>query len=412
MTSPEPGRCLRVAYADGPDGPLPLPAEVLDAAGVLAGTRWGTSSYDRAEFLLGWVVREPGWLAGGGALLPGAGGGMPLSVTTFLVGSGTRRAVASGAVGYTPIRLSTLAHLVRGRLRQDLVVVGAWREGRSWRLAGSPGWALDAVRASGRVVVERWPGSPPPGRPLLPDCEVLGVIERSDPPDPAPPLRSGPVQIAIGRRVASLIPGDATLQWGPGAIGAAVVSCLQAPVRVHSGLVTDEVADLDERGLLKGTARAAYVWGGGRLSTMIAEGRLDLIEVGESHDVTNVSSIERFVAVNTAVQVGLDGSVNVESVGGRVVAGPGGHPDFALAASSSPGGLSIVAVASTAGGESTIVARPDVVSTARSDVDVVVTEYGVADLRECGDAERAARITAISHPDHRDRLRAEGLRAP
>jgi acyl-CoA hydrolase len=145
---------------------------------------------------------------------------------------------------------------------------------------------------------------------------------------------------------------------------------------------------------------------------MIASGRLDLIEVTQSHDLSAVSSIERFVAVNTAVQVGLDGSVNVESAGGRVVAGPGGHPDFALAASCSPGGMSLVAVASTAGGRSTIVCKPDVVSTPRSDVDVVVTEYGVADLRACSDSERAARLIAIAHPDHRDTLLGGASRTP
>jgi acetyl-CoA hydrolase len=103
--------------------------------------------------------------------------------------------------------------------------------------------------------------------------------------------------------------------------------------------------------------------------------------------------------------VGLDGAVNVERVGGRVVAGPGGHPDFAAGASRSPGGLSIVALPSTAGGRSTIVAVPEVVSTPRTDVDVVVTEHGVADLRHLDDRERAARLIAVAAPEHRDELR-------
>ncbi len=393
---------LRIAYADGPDGALPPPEQVLDAAGRGRGVRAWASNPESIELFLGWVVREPPWIAGA------LGAEVPIKISTFLVGAGTRRAVASGVVDYVPLRLSTLSRLFSGRLRQDIVVVGAWEDGGSWRLAGSPGWALAAVRASGRVVVERWPGKARPGQPLLPECEVLGVVERAEPADPAPTVRSGPVQLAIGRHVAGLIPPRATLQWGPGAIGAAVVSCLDTPVSVHSGLVTDELADLEARGLLTGPARAAYVWGGESLSAMIAGGRLELIEVSESHDLTAVSSIERFVAVNTAVQVGLDGSVNVESAGGRIVAGPGGHPDFAVAASASRGGLSVVAMASTAGGHSTIVARPDVVSTPRSDVDVVVTEYGVADLRGCSDSERAARMMSICHPDYRKSLENEG----
>ena len=393
---------LRIAYADGPDGALPSPEEVLAAVGNARRVRAWTSNAESIDLFLGWVVREPPWLAAA------AGAEIPIKMSTFLVGPGTRRAVASGVVDYVPARLSTLSRLFSGRLRQDIVVVGAWEEGGSWRVAGSPGWALAAVRAAGRVVVERWPGKARPGHPLLPECEVLGVVERAEPADPAPTVRSGPVQLAIGRHVAGLIPPRATLQWGPGAIGAAVVSCLETPVSVHSGLVTDELADLEARGLLAGPARAAYVWGGERLSAMTADGRLEFIEVSESHDLTAAASIERFVAVNTAVQVGLDGSVNVESAGGRIVAGPGVHPDFAVAASASRGGLSVVAMASTAGGHSTIVARPDVVSTPRSDVDVVVTEFGIADLRGCSDSERAAKLIAISHPDHRKNLEKEG----
>src|SRR6202012_3210226 len=126
-----------------------------------------------------------------------------------------------------------------------------------------------------------------------------------------------------------------------------------------------------------------------------------------THDVTGISAIGRFAAVNPALQVGLDGAVNVEQVGGRVVAGPGGHPDFCAGASRSPGGLSIIALPATAGGRSTIVVRPDVVSTPRCDVDVVVTEHGVADLRHLDDQERAGQLIAIAAPEHRDALLAE-----
>lgn len=141
------------------------------------------------------------------------------------------------------------------------------------------------------------------------------------------------------------------------------------------------------------------------MSQMLAGGRLELVNVSQSHDLGVLCRIKRFVAVNTAIEIGLDGSVNVETAGGRVVAGPGGHPDFALGAVASPGGLSIVAATSTAGGRSTIVKTPVVVSTPRSDVDVVVTEYGVADLRDCTDAERASRLVSIAHPEHRKALR-------
>lgn len=387
-----------VVYADGPDGPLPDPVAVGRVAGIASG--------GSAELLLGWVVREPEWLAPKGSDDPtGSDGESNWDVRTLLVGTGTRRAVASGMVRSVPTRLSAIPGLLTSRLKPDVLVVGAWQDGGSWRLAGSPGWAGDAVGSAGGVVIERWPGAAPAGRPALGVCNVIGVLSRSDPPDPAPANKTGPVYDSIGDSVAALVPRDATLQWGPGSIGASVVAALRQPVRVHSGLVTDELADLGERGLLHGVARSAYMWGGERLSRMVAEGTLELINVSQSHDLGALSRIERFVAVNTAIEIGLDGSVNVEAAGGRVVAGPGGHPDFALAAVASPGGVSIVAATSTAGGSSTIVKRPSVVSTPRSDVDIVVTEYGVADLRDCTDAERASRLVSIAHPDHRKWLR-------
>jgi acyl-CoA hydrolase len=372
-------------YADGPDGPLPDP------------TVLGIGPEDR--LLLGWVVRTPDWL-GGAAILS-----RRPELRTFMVGAGLRRAVSDGAVGYIPCRLSALPGLLAGRWRPDLVVVGAVETPQGWRLAGSPGWAGAAVGAAAEVVIERWPAEAAPALgPRLPQCRVRAVVERTDPPDPPPTHRPGPGHAAIGRLVAGLVPEGATIQWGPGAVGAAVVAALDRPVRVRSGLVTDELADLAERGLLAAPAESAYLWGGRRLRSLAESGDLVLRPVDYTHDLTAISATSRFVAVNTALEVGLDGSVNVECVGGRVVTGPGGHPDFAAGAARSPGGLSVVALPSTAGGRSTIVSRAEVVSTPRCDVDVVVTEHGVADLRDCDPQERAARLIAIADPAQRPAL--------
>lgn len=389
-----------MVYADGPDGPLPPPAAL---EGVLAPGA-------PIEVLLGWVVRTPQWIS--------EPGGPP--VTTLMVGPGTREAVAAGRVRPVATRLSAIPHLLRGRLRPDVAVVGAYEDRRfgassvHWRLAGSPGFAADAARfARSGVVVERWPGTPPPMAAALPECRILGVLDREDPPDPPPANAAGAAHREIGRIVAGLIPEGATVQWGPGSVGAAVVSALASQakaVAVRSGLVTDELADLAASGLLAGEAQAAYLWGSSRLAAMADSGSLRLEPVSHIHDLSAISAVERFVAVNTALQVGLDGAVNVELAGQRVVAGPGGHPDFAAGASRSPGGLSLVAVVSVAGsaGVSTIVANPSVVSTPRSDVDVVVTEHGIADLRGCSNAERAARLVEVAAPEHRAALREAG----
>jgi acyl-CoA hydrolase len=98
----------------------------------------------------------------------------------------------------------------------------------------------------------------------------------------------------------------------------------------------------------------------------------------------------------------------VERIGSRLVAGIGGHADFSAAAAHSKGGMSVIALRSTTrSGASTIVTRVDVVSTPRCDVDVVVTEHGIADLRGVDDDGRALRLAAIAAPVHRERLAAE-----
>jgi acyl-CoA hydrolase len=366
--------------ADGPDGPLPDPEVVADLAGI-----------EEPDVLLGWVVRTPPWLES-----------TRLRVTTLMVGTGTRSAVASGRVKPVATRLSAIPHLLAGRLRPTVAVIGAHEAGGGWRLAGSPGVALTAARSADAIVVERWPGGAPPGAAVLAaDERIVGILPRDDPPDPPPSNRTGPAHTRIGELVASLIPDGATIQWGPGAVGASVVAALRSRVHVRSGLVTEELVDLAGAGLLIGAAEAAYIWGGDGLHEMARSGALRLHGVDYTHDLSALSSIDNFVAINTGLQVGLDGAVNVETVGGRVVSGPGGHPDFATGASRSPGGLSVVALTSTAGGVSTVVAAPEVVSTPRTDVDVVVTEHGVADLRDCDDDERARRLIAIADPGAR-----------
>lgn len=140
------------------------------------------------------------------------------------------------------------------------------------------------------------------------------------------------------------------------------------------------------------------------LLALAVDGQLRLASLAETHDVARLAAIPQFVAINTALQVGLDGSVNVERIGTDVVGGVGGHPDFARGASACADGLSVVVLRAAHRGESTIVPAVSVTTTARTDVDLVVTEYGAADLRWHDDATRARLLIDIAHPDHRSAL--------
>ncbi len=200
---------------------------------------------------------------------------------------------------------------------------------------------------------------------------------------------------AIAGHAAGLVPEGAVLQYGPGTVADAILRAIAVPVHVDSGLVGDAVLDLDRRGLVVGRPRGAYLAGTEPLYEW-AHGRPVLEPVEVTHDVSRLAAHDCFVAINTALEIDPVGQVNVERVGGQPVGGIGGHADFALAASRSRRGLSMIALPSAHRAGPTLVDQLSApVTTARADVDVVVTEHGVADLRGLDDRERELRLRAL-----------------
>ena len=118
-------------------------------------------------------------------------------------------------------------------------------------------------------------------------------------------------------------------------------------------------------------------------------------------------SLPKLVTINSAVEVDLTGQVNAEQSGSQYLGGTGGQVDFVRAGSRSPGGRSIIALPATAKGGAIsriTVALSGPVTTARSEVDVIITEYGAAELKGRTLAERARRLVGIAHPDFREEL--------
>ena len=372
-----------IAYADGPSAPLSAPSVVAAAAG-LSGV---------PEVLLGWMVPEPAWLDD-----PAVTG------RTGMAGYGLAKAIARGKIEALSMRLSGMPNLLR-TLRPDVVVVSGVRRGDRLVYGQAVGWGPAATQASKQVVVEVDDNGFDFGGP-----EITGnIVAVTDRPNEqtmfAKPRPADDIDLRIGAHVASLIPDDATLEFGPGGIGEGIARALTKPISIHSGLVTDAMADIAERGLLNGVVTGAYVWGGEPVQRLASAGLLRLTSVEVINDITALSAIPRFVGCNTALQVALDGSVNVERVNGRLITSIGGHADFCAGASRSLGGMAVIALRSTsAKGLSNIVRSVEVVSTPKCDVSVVVTEHGIADLRAVGDKERARRIVAIAAPQHRAAL--------
>jgi len=227
------------------------------------------------------------------------------------------------------------------------------------------------------------------------------------------------IHAKLAAHVAGLIPDGATIQLGVGGLPVAVCRALEhhKDLGVHSGVISDIVADLVEKGVVtnarKGVDVGRIVTGGlfgSRRLMDFADGN-DAIEIRCSeytHNQQALSRLPNLYAINSGIEVDVTGNVNSEIAAGRYLGAIGGLPDFVRGAAASPGGRAIIALPSTTpdGKHSRIVAtlagRP--ISIARGDADLVVTEYGVADLRGRSFSERAERLRAIAHPDFRDRL--------
>ena len=205
-----------------------------------------------------------------------------------------------------------------------------------------------------------------------------------------------------------------------GAVPAAILNNLgeRSDLGFHGGLMDDGVMQLIENGNLTGSRKGIdqhrHVLG----MALGSEALLEWLAYSDSastvsfrsadytHEASVIAQLDSFVSVNSAIEVDLHGQVNAEVAGGRQISGTGGSVDFMRAAKMSRGGRSIVAMSSTArrGSVSRIVPRVEVVTALRTDVDIVVTEFGTAVLKDASLNERARRLIAIAHPDFRDEL--------
>lgn len=252
------------------------------------------------------------------------------------------------------------------------------------------------------------------GTPGIPVGRFAAVVETDRPLAPVVDRDPDAVDEAIAGHVAGLVADGDTVQIGVGALPTAILAGLAGhrDLGFHAGMLTDGVLRLVEWGVISGARKEIDR---GLLVTGTAIGAAELYaRMGEmpvvfrpasyTHAPGVLARLRRLVAINSALEVDLTGQVGAEVVGGRHLGAVGGQADFSGAAARS-GARSIVALRSTAGDRSNVVeALSGPVTTARADVDVVVTEHGVAHLRGCDLGERARRLVAVAAPERRDEL--------
>lgn len=340
-----------------------------------------------------------------------------------LVGTaGVRPLSRAGLIDIVPIQYSRLEQLIEsGRIPCDVAIVQVSRPDESGRM--SPGTINDYIRAAMRrariVVAEinaRVPWTPCDD-PILP-ADIQLAVETDCPLVAVPGAPIGDMERRIARNVAAFVPDGAVIQPGIGALPDAIIDELRdrRDLGVHAGMIGDAIVELMERGAitnaLKEIDRGVTVAG-----TMIGSERLfryahrnpaiRIAPPNYTHAISVISRLSRFVSFNAAVEVDLTGQVNAEAIGSDYVGTIGGQVDYVRAAAASPGGRSIIALPSTshAGSRSRIAARlSGPVTTLRTDIDVIVTEWGAAELAGRSMRARVDAMIAIAHPDFREEL--------
>ena len=352
-----------------------------------------------------------------------AAGHPNVTITALGGASAGRRFFAESAHNVVPANISDVPGLVAGgRLPIDIVLLQVSGPDDAGCYNGGLGIEhLHAAFDRARLVIAQInPELPWTYGDTVIEPGVLDIlVPAAEPPLELPARPTGPIERAIAERVARLIPDQATIELGLGAIPEAVTHALGSKrgLGVHSGAIGDGIADLMEAGIVDnqnkeldpGITVATMLMGTQRLYRFADRNpSICLRATSYTHDALVLGNFRCFIAINGALEVDLTGQVNAETAAGRHVGLVGGQMDFVRAANRAPEGRSIIALQSTNRDRtrSRIVARlgDGIVTTPRAEADLVVTEHGIAELRGRTLAERARALIAVADPSFRSEL--------
>lgn len=342
----------------------------------------------------------------------------------LFIGPNARAAVNEGRADYVPIFLSNVPGLYKdGILPVDVALIQVSPpDAHGFCSFGVEVGVTKPAAESARLLIAEFNPNMPRvlGDSFIHVSHIDIGVEVDYPLPELTPATITPEQEKIGEFIANMIPNEATLQLGIGAIPNAVLRHLESKkhLGIHSELFSDGVVELVDKGIItnekktlhSGKIIAGFLFGSKKLYDFVNDNAMiELRPTDYVNDPFIISQNHRMHAINSAIEVDLTGQVCADSIGNYFYSGIGGQVDFIRGARHSPGGKAIIGLPATAnsGDTSRIVAnlKPGAgVVTSRGDVDVVVTEFGVASLRGKSVCERAKALISIAHPDFRDEL--------
>ncbi|MGJ7520520.1 acetyl-CoA hydrolase/transferase family protein [Variovorax sp. LT1P1] len=345
----------------------------------------------------------------------------------FFFGGATRAGGQAGWIDFIPNCFSEIpAQIERGQIGADVVFSMASPMDADGNFALSLGadYTMAAVARARAVVLEVNPNVPfAHGNCHVHISQVAALVE-----DDAPVLevglpKIGPVQEAIGKYVADMIDDGSTLQIGYGGIPDAVVMQLthKHDLGIHTEMIGDGILSLVECGAvnnrrksyLPGKMVATFALGSNKLYRFMERNpALEIHPANFTNDPALAGLNDRLMAINATLQIDLLGQCGSESLGLAPISGTGGQSDFVRAANRSRGGKAFIVLPSTARDDTIsrivpVLSPGTHVSTSKNDVNYVVTEYGVAQLRGKSARQRALELIGIAHPAFRAELKAQ-----
>lgn len=344
---------------------------------------------------------------------------------SVFVGKATRNTIKAGHGDFTPCHFSQIPNLWSRTMPLDVAVVHVSPpdEHGYCSLGVSVDYSKHAAENAKLVIAQVNSQMPRTlGDSFLHVSRLDFIVEHDAPLIQLPPPVITDAERAIGENCASLINNGDCLQLGIGAIPDAVLMSLKGKrdLGIHSEMFSDGVVELAEAGVINNIKKnfmphksvATFLMGTKRLYDYVHNNpAVNMFPATFTNDPYIAGQNDNLVSINACVQIDLMGQVCSESVGSLQISAAGGQVDFVRAAAISRGGRSIIAMPSTAAGGSISKIVPalepgSVVTTGRYDVEYIVTEYGIANLKYRTVRDRARMLINIAHPKFRDGLKA------
>jgi len=325
-----------------------------------------------------------------------------------------------GPIRFVPCHFSQVPYVLTKIIKIETLVatVSPMDSGGYFSFGLNNDFTTAVARHCDRLLVEVNPRMPRVfGQSQIHVSEVGAIVENECALFEVPRVEPTAEAMTIGRSIAPLVPNGATLQVGVGGIPSGVMEALDGheDLGIHSELLGSGLVDLVRKGIATGRRKTlhpnkhVFTFGAGdpAMYEFIDDNAgFESYPVSYVNDLRTVATMDNFISINSAIEVDLFGQVNAEFLDEVEFSGVGGQFDFVKGASLSKGGQSFIVLTSTArGGEkSRIVPRVGMVTDDRMDVEHIVTEYGVANLRGKSTRERARALIDLAHPKFRDEL--------